>query len=143
MISSLSPDFHLDPLNRRAHTPWLDMVRIVHCANPSRLGQSVNLQHRNTEHGEILLRLRSERGRPADQGLQYSRPTIFFRIAGKTTVLASHSQDASPVRGRFSFRRIHAAFGARVNRMRYAAFLPNLFIHAAPHALEQLRHIQK
>src|ERR1039458_2884916 len=36
-------------------------------------------------------------------------PTIFLRIAGKITVLASHSQAASPACARFSFRLIRAA----------------------------------
>ncbi len=35
------------------------------------------------------------------------------------------------------------SLGSRVNCMSYAAFLCDLLVHAAAHALEQLRHVQK
>ena len=86
---------HLDARNRWPDASRHDMLRIVHGADRRRFGQTVDLQHGNAEHLEVILRLRSERRRSADQGLQVS-PTIFLRIVGKTSVLASHSQIASP-----------------------------------------------
>ena len=60
---------HLDSANRGPTRPGTSVVRIVHGADAGRLGQPVDLQDRNSEHAEIVLGLRRERRRSADQGL--------------------------------------------------------------------------
>ena len=62
--------------------PRLNVARIIHSANRCRLGQSINLQHGNTEHLEIKLCLKIERSGAADQRFQI-RPNHFFADCGK------------------------------------------------------------
>src|SRR5579864_6870962 len=54
-----------------ADVPRFDrQARIIERANPRCFGESVSLQHGNTEHEEELLRLRSKRSGTADEGAE-------------------------------------------------------------------------
>src|SRR5262249_10050467 len=54
--------------NCLADTPWLAFSpRIVHRADPARLGKAVHLPDRNAQHGEEILRLRRKRRRSANE----------------------------------------------------------------------------
>src|ERR1700752_2658099 len=45
-------EFHLDAGDRRANAAGDGKVRVIHRADASRFGETVNLEHRNTQHAE-------------------------------------------------------------------------------------------
>src|ERR1700722_1219282 len=70
-------ELHLNTRDRWSDTTGHDAGGIVHRTDSRGLGQSVNLQHRNSQHAEVILRFRSQRSRPADQSLQIPAYHLF------------------------------------------------------------------
>ena len=67
----LIADAHFNALNRWTDTPGLSRgPRIVHRANASGFGETIDLKNRYAEHQKKLLCLRSERSGAADQRSQ-------------------------------------------------------------------------
>ena len=76
--------------------------------NAGGLGQAVDLQNRDAEHSEIVLRLRRQGRRSADQGLQIFADHL-LSDRGKHDGVREPKPEASPAEGFLLFRD-HAAF---------------------------------
>src|ERR1700727_2755401 len=86
---------HFNPRDSRSNTPRDDMMRIIHRTDARGFGQSIDLQDRDAADPQI-------------NAFKFS-PTIFLRIAGKTSASASQSHTASVDSDLFSLRRRRAA----------------------------------
>src|SRR5579863_5307998 len=133
---------HLHAGNRRPHASHFHMIRIIHRANRRRLREPVNLQHTNSQHHEIKLRLGSQRRRPANQRLKIPSDHLLPDRGKHYTIRQSQPQPVTCLRLPILPPR-PCAFRSRINRQSHSACLPELFVHGAPHALQQLGHIQE
>src|SRR6266498_2473412 len=116
------------------------MTRIVHRADRGGLGQPIDLQDGDAEHGEVELRFHAQRRGTADERFDVGADHLLPN--SREDEFGGHRQPDEIRDPSTTFLLAHVCgFRVAVNRANDAARLPYLLVDSAAHAFEQRRDV--